>query len=307
MCQREAIGNQKEKIPNQVWKLYWWSVQACCQEKDCQIHLVHETNQGLSTYNSYKELEVQTVPDQGQEYDGNYKWHSRNKPRAKKKQGKPQKRKVSSQCLRFNAVSQIQPVKSSIHDKPITPRKSHENVHVKCESEINERKSHPGLDFSHWPTSHCHERFVKKQPHAVQSVKEFCGTGVRMRGSNEISSCDQKEDPDPETQFLDHTIRPTYNHTRRNIQSCDTISESVSQIQKSEICKFLPKHGKIFSNLSAASQPNVITNDILNKKAQKKLNVLKQKVKMKTKSYLVKILPNSKLKLEDFTKVQFKW
>ena len=135
-------------------------------------------------------------------------------------------------------------------------------------------------------------------------MKEFCGTGVRMRGSNEINSCDQKEDPNPETQFLDHTIRPT-NHTPRNIQTCDAISESVSQIQnqKSEIYKFLPKHGKVFCKLSAARQPNVITNEILNKKAQKKLNVLKQKVKMKTKSYLVKILPNSKLKVEHLAKV----
>ena len=272
------------------------------RKKAAKVQLVHETNQGSSTYNSYEGLEVQSIPDQGQEYDGNYKWHSRTKPRAKKKQGKHQNRKVSSQSLRFNAVSQIQPVKSSIHDKPKVLRQSHENVHVKCESEITKRKSHPELDFSHRPTSHSHESSVKKQPHAVQSVKEFCGTGVRMRGSNEINSCDQKEDPDPETQFPDHTIRPT-NHTPRNIQTCDAISESVSQIQKSEMYKFLPKHGKVFCNLSAASQPNVITNDILNKKAQKKLNVLKQKVKMKTKSYLVKILPNSKLEVEHLAKV----
>ena len=276
------------------------------RKKTAKVPLVHETNQGTDTHNLYEGLEVQSIPDQGQEYDGNYKWHPRNKPKLKKKQGKLQDRKVNLKSLRSNAVSQIQSAKSSIHDKPIKPRKSHENIHVECESNITERKSHPGLDFSHRPTSHSHESSVKKQPHAVQSVKEFCVTGVRMRGSNEINSCDQKEDPDPETQFLDHTIRPT-NHTPRNIQTCDAISESVSQIHKSEICKFLPKHGKIFSNLSAASQPNVITNDILNKKAQKKLNVLKQKVKMKTKSYLVKILPNSKLKLEDFTKVQFKW
>ena len=112
----------------------------------------------------------------------------------------------------------------------------------------------------------------------------------------------RKIDHDPETQILDHTIRPT-NHTPRQVSTCDTISESVSQIQKSEIHKFLPKHGKIFCKLSAASQPNVITNDILNKKAQKKLKVLKQKVKMKTKSYLVKILLSSELKLEDLAKV----
>ena len=87
------------------------------RKKTAKIHPVHETNQGTDTYNSYEGLEVQSFPDQGQEYDGNYKWHPRNKPKLKKKQGRLQDRKANLQSLRSNAVSQIQPVKSSIHDK----------------------------------------------------------------------------------------------------------------------------------------------------------------------------------------------
>ena len=272
------------------------------RKKAAKIQLVHETNQVTGTHNLYEGLEVQSISDQGKEYEynGNYKWHPRNKPKAKKKEGKLQDRKINPESYRSNAVSQIQPVKSGIHDKPKALRKHHENIHMKCESEISEGKSHvTGLDFSHRPAS---QSCVKKQPQSIQSVQEFCGTGVRMRGSSEINSCDQKKDHDPETQFLDHTFRTT-NHIPRQVQTCDTISESVSQIPKSEIHKFLSKHGKMFCNLSGTYQPNVIKNDILNKKAQQKLSVLKQKVKVKIKLYFVKILPNSKLKLGDLAKV----
>ena len=43
------------------------------RKETAKINPVHETNQGTDTYNSYERLEVQSFPDQGQEYDGHYK------------------------------------------------------------------------------------------------------------------------------------------------------------------------------------------------------------------------------------------
>ena len=83
MYQKEAIGNQKTRSQPKCANFTDDQFRPVDRKQAAKIKDVHETNQDKGTHNVYEELEVQSIPDQVQEYDGNYKCHSRNKPKLK--------------------------------------------------------------------------------------------------------------------------------------------------------------------------------------------------------------------------------
>ena len=94
-----------------------------------------------------------------------------------------------------------------------------------------------------------HANLLKKwynTQHTQEMAQCYCVTGV----IHEIGSdglCEEPVDDDLETQFLDENIGPTYTQTQTWKDA--SISESVSQIQNTEMSEILENHSKPFTDV----------------------------------------------------------